>query len=392
MENENALVTQNTTAIVEQKQEQFSSALMVTQEYIDRTMESLTLLRKLVDSSLVKGIDYGTVPGISDEFLWDAGANQIIASFNCRPGPVRVIKETNTEDTISVILEMPLISFQTGQEVGCGIGAASTMETKHKYRWLRKYELADWGYHDEAAIKALKTRKKWNDTEYQIINPNRAELLNVVWKMAAKRARIAAAKTLPGVSSALAEKFNEGMDKGQKQKKDNPWGSFYAQMKQRGLSGDRVHALLGVTSLTELIKDGRTPAECVKLVDNALAKEQSPVPDTTTSKPMQPPDTENKTAAMWDDLKRDDQKTPATSVSTPVSKSDEVYLGVNLTDLNTMIADIHWDRNNGASWRSYLKSLKVVNTDGTLGEVIKRVTPEQFKQLASKVNDTYKLK
>jgi len=252
--------------------------------------------------------------------------------------------------------------------------------------------LADWGYHDEAAIKALKTRKKWNDTEYQIINPNRAELLNVVWKMAAKRARIAAAKTLPGVSSALAEKFNEGMDKGQKQKKDNPWGSFYAQMKQRGLSGDRVHALLGVTSLTELIKDGRTPAECVKLVDNALAKEQSPVPDTTTSKPMQPPDTENKTAAMWDDLKRDDQKTPATSVSTPVSKSDEVYLGVNLTDLNTMIADIHWDRNNGASWRSYLKSLKVVNTDGTLGEVIKRVTPEQFKQLASKVNDTYKLK
>lgn len=177
-------------------------------------------------------------------------------------------------------MEVPLISFLTSQEVGCGVGAASTLEVKHKYRWLRKHELADWGYESEESIKSLKTKTdKWGKVVYRITNPEHDELINTIWKMAFKRGKVAAAKGLPGVSSALAEKFNKKQGQQPEKKATDVWAVFWAQMRQRGLDNDQVHSLLKVTSIKEWVTSGKTVDDATKAIDKALAEggQQKPV-------------------------------------------------------------------------------------------------------------------
>jgi len=134
-----------------------SHPLAVTPDYINSTRTSLSLLRELVREVLVRDRDYGKVPGISGEFLWDPGASQIIASFNCHVGPRRFLNFVNDGQKISIVIEVALIHTPSGAEVGSGIGAASSQETKHKYRWVDNPR--EWGFGEEA-VHSLKTKEQ----------------------------------------------------------------------------------------------------------------------------------------------------------------------------------------------------------------------------------------
>jgi hypothetical protein len=216
----------------------------------------------MVKDVLVEGRDYGEVPGVPDEFLWEPGANQIVAAFNCHVGPPRVLNQVCNDQMISVILDVPLISFQGDKEVCNCVGAASTYEVKHKYRWVRKQELADWGYSSEGSIKALKSKKdNWGNVRYRIPNPEPAELLNTIWKIAFKRGFVGAAQKLPGVSSALRETFGKKKSPDRERKSTTDWEVFWADMKKMGLSAEKVHELAGVSSMKDWVKAGKTLEE-----------------------------------------------------------------------------------------------------------------------------------
>jgi hypothetical protein len=183
--------------------------LTVSPKYVEETKKSLAILQEMVRDILVDGRDYGHIEGIPGKFLWDPGASQIISSFNCYAGHRRVLSLVDDGSKIAVVLEVPLIHRGTLQEVGSGVGASSTMETKHNYRWVTRPE--DWGI-PSSGVASLKkrTNTKNNKTEYQIVNPEHEELLNVIVKQASKRAEVDAAESLPGVASVLKEMFTTG--------------------------------------------------------------------------------------------------------------------------------------------------------------------------------------
>jgi hypothetical protein len=276
---ETQLVPRGPSDIEARSDEPFKGGLVVSEIQIAQTKHSLDILRKMVNEILVEGIDYGLIPGTPEPSLYDPGALQIIAGFNCRVGSARIINQVFTDALIAVVVEVPLISFQTGQEVTCCIGAASTNEVKHKYRWVYKDELADWGYVSDAAIKVLKTKKNKQGEPYswRIPNPEPTELLNTIWKIAAKRGRVGAAKLLPGVSSALREKFGAKDDDQQPKKKREPstdWDVFWSDMSKRGLKQDQVHAYLKVKSVKEWVESGKTLKQAVETIDNFLSLEE----------------------------------------------------------------------------------------------------------------------
>ncbi len=258
-----SVVPKSAEEIAKTPEQQFSAALSVTPEYIEKTTRSLALLKQLVNEVLVENRDYGSVPGVPEEFLWEPGADQIIASFNCRAGPARILSQIDDGTRIAIVLEIPLVSFQTGLEVACCVGASSTYETKHKYRWVKKDDLADWGYTTEESIATLKTKRdKWGGVKYRINNPEHAELLNTIWKIARKRAKSGAAQSLPGVSSALREKFAK-KGKGGEGKPTSDWDVFWAKMSQMGLEYKQVHELLGVKSMKDWVQSGKTLEDAV---------------------------------------------------------------------------------------------------------------------------------
>jgi len=245
----------------------------ITPGTIQETTQGIALLQGMVKDILVRGIDYGRIPGMPQDSLWDPGASQIIGSFNCYCGQRRILKLEDSDERIVACVEVPIISRATQQEVGSGIGAASTLETKYKYRWVANPK--QWGY-DEAAIKTFKTKRGKDEegnnvTLYRIPNPEHSELLNTIVKMASKRAEVDAAESLPGVASVLRQMFsakparNTQLPSGspnQQQEEGKPsgerWRRFHGNIRRLGYTDPEAKAIIGVESWYDWLDKGRS--------------------------------------------------------------------------------------------------------------------------------------
>lgn len=231
----------------------------VTPESIAETKQALGLFKGMVRDILTRGIDFGRIPYTPADTLWDPGASLIISAYGCYAGQRRVLSLRDDEERISVILEVPLLSRATGQEVGTGIGAASTMEAKYKYRWVRDPEARLLGYDDET-LGTLKQRgdQETGEIEYRVRNPEHGELLNTLIKMASKRGEVDAAESLPGVASTLRELFDprnrqrlpkEAPAQGTQGKgttgSQDAWSRFWGEIARMGINQIEAREILG---------------------------------------------------------------------------------------------------------------------------------------------------
>lgn len=265
--------------------------LIVSPEYVKQTVTSLVLLQDLVKKVLIPGRDYGPpYEGATSDTLYDPGASLIISAFNAYAGHRRILYFSNEHGKVAIVIEVPIIQRNTGAEVGSGIASCTVSETKYKYRWVRADKLEDWGYTVEEA-KAFKTRVKYPGKEYEVIeyqvpNPELEELLNTIVTMASKRAEVDAAKSLPGVGSALRELFDrKGTAKGQQEKgkreagegtaEDSPlWTKYWAGVRALGLEPDQAHQMLKVKSMKDWIASSKSLDDALK--ELARLKGQGP--------------------------------------------------------------------------------------------------------------------
>lgn len=248
-------------------------ALTITPQAIQAIKQEIAMLQSMVRSSLQRGIDYGRVPGTPADSLWEPGAAMIIAAFNCYIGERRILNMRDDSERISVCVEVPIVSRASQQVMATGIGAASTLETKHKYRWLNALEIKHLGFDDET-LTTFKTKMRDGQTEYRVPNPEHGELLNTIIKMASKRAEVDGAEALPGVSSALRQMFSQAIPQrqsngGKAHKEGNDeWTMFWGKVRQLGFTQDEAYETLGIASM----KDDWVGAG--KTLDEALEKLQ----------------------------------------------------------------------------------------------------------------------
>ena len=261
----------------------------LTETAIQTITHDLTMAERLVTEALEEKIDYGQIPGVSGKGLWDPGASKIINAFQCYPRH-KVLYHEETDTLITWVIETEIIHRQSQQIVGAGVGACSTREPKYKYRWVSREEATRLGYTDPE-IAQLKTKKRkfrtdegkyFDVIEYRVENPEYGEQVNTIIQMAAKRAETDAAKTLPGVASALRKLFSLGIKKTPRDKEkpeevpeDSPrWTTFWNTV--RGLLGEnyeqRVHQLLAVKSMKDWLKTGKSLDDAVRIVAQKLAE------------------------------------------------------------------------------------------------------------------------
>jgi len=250
----------------------------------------LQMAQKLVMEALEEGVDYGQIPGVPGKGLWDPGASTIMNAFETRPRHNVLYHEEN-DKLISWALEAEIIHRASGVVVGAGVGACSTREPKYKYRWVEKAEAHRLGYADPE-IENMKTKKgkRWTDAgqvyqvdEYRVENPEYGEQVNTIFKMAAKRAEVDAAQTLPGVASALRKLFDVGKrQSGQARRtatggkrqtepidEDSPrWTTFWNQMKD--ILGDdyqnKAHNICNVKSMGDWLKAGKSLDDAARFI------------------------------------------------------------------------------------------------------------------------------
>lgn len=256
--------------------------LQISPQYVQVAQESIERLRELTKSVLQDGRDYGKVPGVQGKFLWDPGANQILAAFNCYAGKRNILSLINQPDTISVVLEVPLVNRSSGQIVATGVGAATTFESKHRYRWVTNPQ--EWGYSEEETDR-LKKKQDNGGTRYRIENPERDELLNIIVKQASKRAEVDAAEALPGVSSVLKELFGDKVPtsgsgppgKKMSQGEKDEWSKFWQAVRALGIvkangtpDQPRAHEMLGVKSMKDWLANNLTLDDAIRRLSEQL--------------------------------------------------------------------------------------------------------------------------
>lgn len=163
---------------------------------------------------MVKDIDYGTIPGTNKPTLLKPGAEKLTTFFGLSPHYELV--ESEKDWTGEAHGGEPFFYFsyrcilKRGDVVaGAGDGSCNSWEKKYRFRSVFEWEATN--EEKETAIEVVtKTKKSGHGTYqvYKVKNPNPADLVNTIQKMAQKRALVAA--TLVAVNAS--EFFTQDME------------------------------------------------------------------------------------------------------------------------------------------------------------------------------------
>lgn len=248
---------------------------------VDQAIERKSQINKYISGVMIEGEDYGYMPGDNRKekkrVLLKPGAEKLCSIFGLSP---RYVVETQIEDwTGKDHGSEPLFYYQYRCQLwrgdkflGEGIGSANSWEQKHRYRWLREDQLpgpkenylskgglrtisepqfavskgetegqygkpaeywqmfkdaiaagtAKIGERKTSAGKPMVTWEIEADTKlYRVPNPDAADLVNTLQKMAQKRAQVAAVLVVTNCSDAFtqdvedtSEHAAEGIDTG----------------------------------------------------------------------------------------------------------------------------------------------------------------------------------
>ncbi len=238
-------------------------------------------LLESVVRELKRGVDYGRLPQVTQDTLWGPGAAAIIGAFDAYPGQRRILSLKESDERISALIEAPIISRASGRVIATGIGAASSLEARYKYRWLTLVQAQESGF-DCQVLGSLPFRLS-DDGHVQYRTPNQDywELLNAVVKMGSKRAEVDAAESLPGVASVLRRLFNGQTDAPSEARLKVPqpesplWPRFWGEVQRLGLTQEEARQKLGVASMKDWLAQGKSLDHAVEALRQSLAEDEN---------------------------------------------------------------------------------------------------------------------
>lgn len=174
---------------------------------IQKTMQKITQLQAVVQSTLRNGIDYGIIPGTNKPTLLKPGAEKILMMFGLTSEYVFLDRTENYEKGFFAYTLKCVLS-KSGQKITEGVGQANTMEGKHRWRWLTEKKLPD-GIVKETLVSRTNEGRYGEYTEYKVENDDPYTLANTVLKMAKKRAQIDAVLTVASLSEVFTQDIED---------------------------------------------------------------------------------------------------------------------------------------------------------------------------------------
>ena len=197
-------------------------SLVQSQLPVEEVKAQVESIQKLMGSLMHNGEHYGRIPGCGDKpTLLKAGAEKLGFMFRLAPDFIITGKELpNGHREYEVVCR--LTHIDTKNFVGTGVGLASTMESKYRYRNKGKEvntgkpvpkEYWDKGkdqkYLGGNGYQARKIEGQWMivrvDDNAKVENPDIADVYNTVLKMAKKRAHVDAIITVTAASDIFTQ-------------------------------------------------------------------------------------------------------------------------------------------------------------------------------------------
>ena len=196
---------------------------------MDALVARFDAIKKLYSKVMLEGQDYGTIPGAGErKTLLKPGSEKLM--MLCQLAPVikkdEIVELGNghREYRMTVIMQ----HRQTGEIWGEGVGSATTMESKHRYRYLRikcpscgrdlfkskeKDEYFCWAKKNGCgAVFPTNAPELKGQIEGKGENTDIADVWNTVYKMCHKRAVVSAVIIATGVSNMFTQDVEDFED------------------------------------------------------------------------------------------------------------------------------------------------------------------------------------
>lgn len=204
----------------------YQSAVVNFEEYAMDTkgvLNQIRIVHEVLEGVMKVDEHYGTIPGTKKPSLYKAGAEKLSLTFRLRPEyEIRRSDLGNGHREYEVVCT--LYHIPTGQSVGQGVGSATTMEGKYRYRGGEKEGTGRplpkeyWNKRgtDPKGAEALiggpgfsagKIDGNWEicSTGEKMEHDNPADYYNTVLKMAKKRAHVDAILTATAASDIFTQ-------------------------------------------------------------------------------------------------------------------------------------------------------------------------------------------
>jgi len=173
--------------------------------------QRVTELQQFIKSQMVRGVDYGKIPGTPKPTLYKPGAEKLAAMYGFAQH-VEVVSRVEDWERgfFHYEVRVDLINKRTGVIEAQGVGSANSRETRYRWRWVPEKDVP--AGVDKAS---LPTKRGQYGPLYRIDNETPADVVNTLLKMAKKRGLVDAvlsATRSSGLFTQDAEDFPDPED------------------------------------------------------------------------------------------------------------------------------------------------------------------------------------
>jgi len=171
----------------------------------------LDLVQKFFKGIMVKGLDYGIIPGTDKPTLYKPGAEKLCELYGFA-SVVKSKKDTRDFNNGYYLAEltMQIIHRKTGTIIAEGVGEASSYESKYRYRWIYESDIPKGIDKESLLSKTFKNKTTGNEySKYRIENTDLVDQWNTILKMAKKRALVDAVLSATRSSGIFSQSEDE---------------------------------------------------------------------------------------------------------------------------------------------------------------------------------------
>jgi hypothetical protein len=191
-------------------------------------LKQINVIQEVMGAVMHKDEHYGTIPGTNKPSLYKPGAEKLSLVFRLRP-EYQITRSDMPNNHREYEVVCTLFHIPTGQSVGQGVGSATTMEGKYRYRGGEKESTGKpvpkdyWNFKNNGKIKEAQTLIGGNGFAVGKINgvweicsigekiehDNPADYYNTILKMAKKRAHVDAILTATAASDIFTQDIED---------------------------------------------------------------------------------------------------------------------------------------------------------------------------------------
>ena len=169
-------------------------------------MQAINRFQQTAQTLMIRGHDYGIIPGTDKPTLLKPGAEKIVKLLGLSDEYELVDRQEDWKGGFfRYLVRCKLVAMQSGVLVSTGLGECNSFESKYRYRWVYESKLPPGIDKKNLAKQEKRSKSGGKFTLYRLDNEDIYSQVNTILKMAKKRALVDAALSAGRLSDVFTQ-------------------------------------------------------------------------------------------------------------------------------------------------------------------------------------------